>query len=80
MLRKRKRTATEVARLTGRTPRTVRRYASWGRDEYLQAAQARRERAQELRARGLKWKEIGEAMGISAAAARALWNRAKPGK
>ena len=77
MLRKKKRTASEVARLVGRTPRTVRRYASWGREEYEQNAQARRDRARELRAKGLKWREVGEEMGISAEAARSLGKQAK---
>lgn len=77
VLRKKKRTATEVARLVGRTTRTVRRYASWGREEYLMAAEARRDRARELRAQGMSWKEVGAAMEISAEAARSLANRGK---
>lgn len=60
---KRNRTAKEVAARLGVSERTVRRYIAQPREEFLAEARARQDKALELRESGLKWREVGEAMG-----------------
>jgi len=71
-------TIAQVAQFVERSPRQVRRYLSKDRAEFEAETQARRDRARELRAQGLRWKEVGQQMGgISAEAARSLGQRAR---
>jgi len=65
-------TISEVAGFVARSERHTRRYISQSREEYQNQGQARADRARDLREQGLKWKEVGEKMGISSRAARLL--------
>ncbi|MFE5708110.1 helix-turn-helix domain-containing protein [Rhodococcus koreensis] len=62
---RRKRTAREIAEQLGASPRTVRRIVAEPRGEFEARAEARRAQAVELRAQGLKYTEIAEAMGVT---------------
>lgn len=58
-------TAKEGAARLGVSPRTIQRIIAEPREEFEARARQRRERAAELRASGLKYKEIAEEMDIS---------------
>lgn len=62
---RRKKTARELAEAMGAHPRTIRRMMAEPRDEFLNRAAANRARAVELRAQGMKYREIAEAMGTT---------------
>ncbi|BDB63564.1 MULTISPECIES: sigma factor-like helix-turn-helix DNA-binding protein [Rhodococcus] len=62
---RRTRTAREVAERIGASSRTVRRIMAEPREEYLARAAERRERVLELRAQGLKLREIAEEVGMT---------------
>jgi transposase len=62
---RRSKTARELAEAFGASPRTIQRMIAEPREEFDARAQARQTRAQELRAQGLKHREIAEEMGIS---------------
>jgi transposase len=57
-------TAREAAAKFGVHPRTIRHIVAEPRDDYLARAKARRERVVELRAQGLKHREIATELGI----------------
>lgn len=65
----RKHTARELGERFGRTPRTIRRIIAEPREDYLARAQAKRERARQMKAEGASIKEIQEALGVSQATA-----------
>lgn len=72
----------ELAMKYNRSIRTMSKYAkefgaSKTREQYEQDAQTRRKTVYELRASGLKWREIGEKLGISTANAQMLGQRYK---
>ncbi|MEY0133879.1 sigma factor-like helix-turn-helix DNA-binding protein [Providencia rettgeri] len=56
---------------------TVKKYASMDRKDYEQEALERRKRAYELREKGLSWKDIAEAMGLTYNAVTSLAKRYK---
>lgn len=58
-------TARELAERLGSSERTARRLVAEPRDEFLDRAEVRRRQASELRAQGLKYREIAETMEIS---------------
>lgn len=58
-------TARAAGEKVGRSPRTIRRWSSIPRQEYLDNAQARREKVQKLYAQGLTPTQIIEESGIS---------------
>lgn len=67
--------AKEIMEMTGRSERTVRKYFSQTRDDYEDEAASRRKKAYELRARGLKWKDVGKELNTSLHGAVALYKR-----
>lgn len=72
----RKKTAKEVAAKLGVSERTVRRYVAAPRDWWKQHRREIRAKAAELRKSGMTWKQIGESLGVTESAARALGQRA----
>jgi plasmid maintenance system antidote protein VapI len=67
-------TAREMAEGLGMHPRTVRKLMAEPRPDFLARAAARRSQALELRAQGLKHREIAEAMGVPiGTVGRLLW-------
>jgi len=62
---RRARTAREVADRIGASPRTVRRIIAEPREEFLARAAERRKRVLELRAQGLKLREIADRVGMT---------------
>lgn len=73
--KKRDRTAKDYADQYGISVRTVKRYFSQDRDVYEDEARKRRLKAFCLRNMGLKWKEVGEALGTTKDGAIALYKR-----
>ena len=57
-------TAQSLGNRLGRSERTIRRWSSFPRQEYLDNAQARREQAQKLYQQGLTATQIAEKTGI----------------
>lgn len=76
--RERSMTAREAAKKFGVSTRTIQRLVALDRDDYISRAADRRKQAYELRQSGLKWAEVGEKLGCSADAARALAKRYEP--
>ncbi|WP_072691206.1 sigma factor-like helix-turn-helix DNA-binding protein [Rhodococcus marinonascens] len=74
---RRKKTARELAEQFGTSERTIVRLVAEPRDDYTARARARRQQASELRAQGLKYREIAEQMGISTGAVGALLHDAR---
>jgi len=74
---RRSRTARELAEVYGVTPRTVRSIMAEPREEFLARARARRDRAVELRARGLKHREIAAEMDVPIGTISRLLHEAK---
>lgn len=74
---RRTKTARELAERLGVSERTIRKIAAEPRGDFEARARQRRERAAELRASGLKYKEIAEEMGISSGAVGALLHDAR---
>lgn len=73
---------TDFAKKYGISRQSAQKLAKdWGvsknREQYEQDAQERRRIAYELRESGLKWREIGEKLGISTANAQMLAHRYK---
>lgn len=75
--KKRAKTAKEIAKKTGLSPRTICRYIAQDRKEYESEALSRRKTAYELREKGLSWKEIAEAMDSTYNAVTSLAKRYK---
>lgn len=76
---KRKHTAQAMAAQFGVSRRTVQRIMAQPREEYLAEAWSRQDEALRLRETGMKWHEVGEALGgISGSAALRLASRARP--
>ena len=73
----RTKTAREVAEKLGVSPRTVRRYVAAPRNWWEEQRRALRAKAISLRETGMTWQQIGEALGCSSEAARALGRRAR---
>lgn len=67
--------AKEIMEMTGRSERTVRKYFSQPREVYEDEAAERRRKAYELRAKGLKWKDVGKELDTSLHGAVALYKR-----
>ncbi|WP_301851156.1 sigma factor-like helix-turn-helix DNA-binding protein [Rhodococcus pyridinivorans] len=62
---RRNRSARELAERLGISPRSVRNIVAEPRDQYLARAAERRKRVLELRAQGLKLREIAEQVGMT---------------
>ncbi|MGW4125762.1 replication protein RepB [Nocardia sp. NPDC004711] len=62
---RRAKTARELAEEFGASSRTIQRMIAEPREDFEARAQAKQARAQELRAAGMKYKQIAEEMGIS---------------
>lgn len=71
--RERNMTAREAAERIGRSPRTVRRLVALDRDDYLERAALRRQKAWDMRALGCSWDEIAEALETTYGGARSLY-------
>lgn len=75
---KRKQTARELAKKFGVSERTIRRAVAQPRAEYVAGTHARQDEALRLRESGMKWREVGDALGgISDSAAYQLAAKAK---
>jgi DNA-binding CsgD family transcriptional regulator len=74
---RRSKTANELAARLGCSPRTVRNIVAEPRGEFLARTAANRARAVELRAQGLLYREIAEAMGVSTGAVGKLLHDAR---
>jgi len=74
---RRSKTARELAAQFGVHPVTVRRMIAEPRGDFLARAKARRERAVELRATGLKHREIAAEMGVPIGTVGRLLHEAK---
>ncbi|KAB2585283.1 replication protein RepB [Rhodococcus erythropolis] len=74
---RRKMTAAEAAERFGASTRTIQRLFAEPRDDFLDRAKARRQKAVELREQGLKYREIAEEMGISTGTVGRLLHDAK---
>ena len=75
---RRKHTAAAMAEKFGISPRTVKRIMAQPRAEYDAEAHARQDEALHLRESGLKWREVGDALGgISESAAYQLAAKAR---
>lgn len=70
-------TAKEGAARLGVSPRTIQRIIAEPREEFVARARERREKAAELRASGMKYKDIAEEMGISTGAVGSLLYEAR---
>jgi transposase len=70
-------TAREAAARTGLHPVTIRRLMAEPRGEFLARAKARRDRVLELRAKGLKHREIAEELGVPIGTVGRLLHEAK---
>lgn len=73
----RKKTAKELAEKFGVSPRTIRNHMAASRDWWTQQRRELREKAASLRATGMTWKAVGEALGVTESAARAMGKRAR---
>lgn len=73
--RRRNKTAKEVAEKFNMSERTVRRYIAETREDYENRASERRLLAHSLKNKDKTWHEVGEIMGISEKAAKALGHR-----
>nr|WP_011264083.1 hypothetical protein [Pasteurella multocida]CAI57697.1 plasmid replication protein [Pasteurella multocida] len=73
--RERNMTAKGAAKKFGKSTRTIQRLVALDRSDYERRADERRKMAYNLRLQGKKWKEVGEALGCSDEAARALYKR-----
>lgn len=73
----RKKTARELAEKFGVTPRTIRNHMAAPRNWWEEQRRAMRAKAIALRATGMTWPQVGEALGCSSEAARALGKRAR---
>lgn len=73
----RKKTAKEVAAKLGVSARTVRRYIAAPRDWWQKHRREIREKAATLHDSGMTWKQVGETLGVTENAARALGKRAR---
>jgi len=74
---RRKQTARELAASFGVSSRTVQRLVAEPRDDFLARARARRARAVELRAQGLKHREIAVEMDVPIGTVSRLLHEAK---
>ncbi|GAB3603690.1 hypothetical protein GCM10027586_06850 [Kineococcus gypseus] len=74
---RRKMTAREAAAHFGVSPATVKRLVAEPREDFLARAQARRDRAVELRAKGLKHREIAAEMDVPIGTVGRLLHEAK---
>jgi DNA-binding CsgD family transcriptional regulator len=63
--KRRSKTARELANELGVSERSIRNIIAEPRSDYIARARAKEERAQELRASGMKYKQIADEMGIS---------------
>ena len=73
--RKRELTAKEYAEQYEISVRTVKRYFSQDREDYEQEAKQRRLKAFVLRESGMKWADVGIALGTTKHGAIALYKR-----
>jgi len=71
--RERNMTAKEAGKKIGRSPRTVRRLVALDRDDYLERAALRRQKAWNMRALGCSWDEIANALDTTYGGARSLY-------
>jgi len=67
--------AKELADMAGVSRRTVVKHFAMPRDDYEGEAASRRKKAYELRASGLKWKDVGKELDTSLHGAVALYKR-----
>lgn len=69
------RTIAEASKLTGLSPRTVRRWTSEPREVYLRRAAERHAKIHELREQGLSMRAIAEEVGIAVSAVHYALNK-----
>ncbi|WP_427019553.1 sigma factor-like helix-turn-helix DNA-binding protein (plasmid) [Pseudarthrobacter sp. P1] len=74
---RRKVTAREAAELLGCSPRRIRAAVAEPREEYIARAAERRENVMALRAKGLKYREIADELGISIGTVSTIIHHAK---
>jgi DeoR/GlpR family transcriptional regulator of sugar metabolism len=72
---RRKITAKQAAARLGASERTIRRITAEPRSDYLRRVQERGAQILTWREEGVKWKDIGERLGISTAAAQMAGRR-----
>lgn len=72
---RRGKTARELAEQFGASDRTIRRMIAEPRDKYETRAAVKRAQAQELRTRGMSYREIADEMGISIGSVSSLLYR-----
>lgn len=73
-------TAKELAQRLGSSERTARRLVAEPRKDFLERAQARRTQVVELRAQGMKYREIADQMGISTGTVGRILHDARKGE
>lgn len=71
--RERNMTAAEAGKRIGRSPRTVRRLVALDRDDYLERAALKRQKAWDMRAVGCSWDEIAKVLETTYGGARSLY-------
>jgi DNA-directed RNA polymerase specialized sigma24 family protein len=74
---RRSKTAKEMAARLGVSERTIRNVVAEPREEFEARAQARRQRAVELREQGLKYREIAEELSCSVGTVGTLLHHAR---
>jgi len=71
----RKKTARELAEKFGVSPRTIRSHIAAPRAWWTEHRRSLQRKAAQLRSTGMKWADVGMALGVSENAARALGKR-----
>jgi transposase len=77
---RRKMSASEAAKLLGKSERYIRKAVAEPREQFLARSNERITKALELKNSGLKYREIGEIMGCTERAAQGLVHRARQKK
>lgn len=71
--RERNMTAKDAAKKFGKSPRTIQRLVALDRDDYLERAALRRQKAWDMRSLGCSWDEIATALETTYGGARSLY-------
>jgi predicted DNA-binding transcriptional regulator YafY len=75
--RQRQRSAADLAKESGFSERSIRRYVAEPRDSYVERAVLRRVTARKLQQDGLSYTDIAERMSMSVSATKSLLHRAR---